>query len=712
MTPYYEKHGVTLFLSDCRDVLPTLKNGRHSGVSLLVTDPPYGVEARTTGNRTTPLPSETMMHDTSTEVSWTGLRLAWEKLPCWRHAYVFGPFDLAELRHAGAVTQLVWDKGKFGSDGGPLLPMGRAVTLPENLLWAHSPPNERTNPDCDGCALFGICMYHDAYGRDAKGNRPPLPNATTTKTDGDEGRTMTNDATEKTMDWRPTRDTYAPLTEPVRVLLVRHGFDLFDDVRHLVRMEIPKVAQNAILALVRPADRIGDAIDVARFWGFSPKGEIALTHEPRPDAETVGLSVVTIATRGRIVSRDKGVRLNETSFVASSAIHAWFERISDGPLVELLAVTPTPGWWAFGPNVAGFTAKGAGSAPAEAATVPNGKIGKDFLRNIHGDPAIRAKLIKLAFADGIIREADLRDGTKTKDTWTVLVEAVPTLTSGVPMRWFEQAMQKLGLVASRDVDGKVVNIAHVPALEASAETKVSTTSIGAGPVTVVQLSVAETAQREEMVVVRETVGAPIEEPDPFSIDDPDAPPETLPAEEASAKPSFTDQGFSEGKRKAMVAAAERQGLIPPKLTFEEAWVKLQYAAPVGWFTQFSRNSSDCAACDRGERITVETAYLHVCEESKEVTQATQAPAAATSKPAGAPGRPQGAKGKCGKCGGTGHNARTCPGTEASPMHHAEGENGRSTNAWARCIASAESLPSDVDDGEEAEVLLRSFGGTP
>ncbi len=38
MTPYYDKGGITIWLGDCRDVLPTLPAG---SVDLVLTDPPY-----------------------------------------------------------------------------------------------------------------------------------------------------------------------------------------------------------------------------------------------------------------------------------------------------------------------------------------------------------------------------------------------------------------------------------------------------------------------------------------------------------------------------------------------------------------------------------------------------------------------------------------------------------------------------------------------
>ena len=39
MKPYYESNGVTLFLGDCREVMPLLDS-----VHAIITDPPYGLE--------------------------------------------------------------------------------------------------------------------------------------------------------------------------------------------------------------------------------------------------------------------------------------------------------------------------------------------------------------------------------------------------------------------------------------------------------------------------------------------------------------------------------------------------------------------------------------------------------------------------------------------------------------------------------------------
>jgi site-specific DNA-methyltransferase (adenine-specific) len=41
LTPYYEQDGITIFHGDCREILPSLRDG---SVDLILTDPPYGHE--------------------------------------------------------------------------------------------------------------------------------------------------------------------------------------------------------------------------------------------------------------------------------------------------------------------------------------------------------------------------------------------------------------------------------------------------------------------------------------------------------------------------------------------------------------------------------------------------------------------------------------------------------------------------------------------
>ena len=43
-TPYYDRDGITIYHGDCRDVLPSID---HASVSLVLTDPPYGIGVKT-----------------------------------------------------------------------------------------------------------------------------------------------------------------------------------------------------------------------------------------------------------------------------------------------------------------------------------------------------------------------------------------------------------------------------------------------------------------------------------------------------------------------------------------------------------------------------------------------------------------------------------------------------------------------------------------
>ena len=42
--PYYDEDGITIYNADCREVLPELES-----VDLVLTDPPYGLDWKSTG---------------------------------------------------------------------------------------------------------------------------------------------------------------------------------------------------------------------------------------------------------------------------------------------------------------------------------------------------------------------------------------------------------------------------------------------------------------------------------------------------------------------------------------------------------------------------------------------------------------------------------------------------------------------------------------
>jgi len=50
MNPYYSQSGITIYLGDCREVLPTLPD---QSVDLVLTDPPYGLDIMHAGGRNT-----------------------------------------------------------------------------------------------------------------------------------------------------------------------------------------------------------------------------------------------------------------------------------------------------------------------------------------------------------------------------------------------------------------------------------------------------------------------------------------------------------------------------------------------------------------------------------------------------------------------------------------------------------------------------------
>lgn len=104
MKPYYEHGGITIYHGDCRDALAAVPE-----CDLLLTDPPYGVAWRRTGYSA----CAPMVGDVDTTSVLEALQLAIKRLRLSRHAYVFGPLDLSELRLC-SVTELVWDKGGVG----------------------------------------------------------------------------------------------------------------------------------------------------------------------------------------------------------------------------------------------------------------------------------------------------------------------------------------------------------------------------------------------------------------------------------------------------------------------------------------------------------------------------------------------------------------------------------------------------------------------
>lgn len=102
----------TLYLGDCRDVLPEIGE-----CDLLLTDPPYGVEFKSGKGDWGAIKNDHAGFDVRPY-----LELALKKLKRGRHVYVFGAPDLAGLL-LGQSVELVWDKGMIGM-GNLQLPWG------------------------------------------------------------------------------------------------------------------------------------------------------------------------------------------------------------------------------------------------------------------------------------------------------------------------------------------------------------------------------------------------------------------------------------------------------------------------------------------------------------------------------------------------------------------------------------------------------------
>lgn len=109
--PFWEGPGAIVYLGDALEILPSLPIGsERGGFDLLLTDPPYGVRATTTGHRKNALPLDAIANDESSDVGRAIASLAWTRLRIHRHAYVFGPFDLRALPGASGCCELIWDK--------------------------------------------------------------------------------------------------------------------------------------------------------------------------------------------------------------------------------------------------------------------------------------------------------------------------------------------------------------------------------------------------------------------------------------------------------------------------------------------------------------------------------------------------------------------------------------------------------------------------
>lgn len=133
MTPYYQADTVTLYLGDCRTILPALPR---NSVDLICTDPPYGQNWQS-GYRTTRL-AKIVGDNGSLDVP-AAIALALGVLRPYRHLYLFGRYDLTSLPLCSPV-ELIWDKGILGP-GDLTLPWGPAHEPITFAVYVPEPSN-------------------------------------------------------------------------------------------------------------------------------------------------------------------------------------------------------------------------------------------------------------------------------------------------------------------------------------------------------------------------------------------------------------------------------------------------------------------------------------------------------------------------------------------------------------------------------------------
>ncbi|GLZ62840.1 DNA methyltransferase [Micromonospora sp. NBRC 107095] len=111
MEPYYQTPRATLYLGDCRDVIPALPA---RSVDLIIADPPYGVNWQS-GRR-----AERFDHMAGDDgsIDWPAVLgdAVRRLLRNHRHTYVFGyaPDQVAKPCDLGATAELIWDKQHHG----------------------------------------------------------------------------------------------------------------------------------------------------------------------------------------------------------------------------------------------------------------------------------------------------------------------------------------------------------------------------------------------------------------------------------------------------------------------------------------------------------------------------------------------------------------------------------------------------------------------
>ncbi len=140
MTPYWERDGITVYLADCRDVLPTL-----GAVDRVITDPPYGTgRHRDDRQRGVSAP----LHGTHVYDAWDVFGVDWLKLVEGVHSVAAFSSHLNLARVLGALGPqakvVYWRK----SNPMPICPATepcavRGLSVPAGSEWyGYNPPTK------------------------------------------------------------------------------------------------------------------------------------------------------------------------------------------------------------------------------------------------------------------------------------------------------------------------------------------------------------------------------------------------------------------------------------------------------------------------------------------------------------------------------------------------------------------------------------------
>jgi len=138
----YESERVTVYQGDCRDVIATMDR---DAADLIVTDPPYGVKARSSSKRKKQDKFTPIIGDDDKQQVIKILAECAHPLRSKRHVYVFGfrPDELKEPMSLGGCSELIWDKQILGMGGGesPWRPQHEKICFG---VYVQSPANVKS----------------------------------------------------------------------------------------------------------------------------------------------------------------------------------------------------------------------------------------------------------------------------------------------------------------------------------------------------------------------------------------------------------------------------------------------------------------------------------------------------------------------------------------------------------------------------------------